>query len=91
MVTPHSSEEQTFFRKTLEEGLAWCLVWLMEPKGEGVLSADVSQDAGADGMSRALGHAPRELKTKLLTTIADDVSWLVKEDTRSCGRCLYER
>ncbi len=27
-----SPEEQTFSGKTLEEGLAWCLVWLMFPE-----------------------------------------------------------
>jgi len=27
-----SPEEQTFYGKTLEEALAWCLVWLMPPK-----------------------------------------------------------
>ena len=25
-------EEQTFYGKTLEEALAWCLVWLMAPE-----------------------------------------------------------
>jgi hypothetical protein len=28
-VTLSSPEEQTFYGKTLEEALAWCLVWLM--------------------------------------------------------------
>ena len=27
-----SPEEQTFYGKTLEEALAWCLVWLMAPE-----------------------------------------------------------
>ena len=31
-MTLSSSEEQTFYGKTLEEGLAWCLVWLMAPE-----------------------------------------------------------
>jgi hypothetical protein len=30
----HSPEEQDFYGKTLEETLAWCLVWLMA-KGTG--------------------------------------------------------
>jgi predicted RNase H-like HicB family nuclease len=34
VVTPHSPEEQDFTGKTLEEALAWCLVWLMA-KGTG--------------------------------------------------------
>jgi hypothetical protein len=25
-------DEQIFSGKTLEEGLAWCLIWLMAPK-----------------------------------------------------------
>jgi hypothetical protein len=29
VVTLHSPEEQDFYGKTLEEALAWCLVWLM--------------------------------------------------------------
>jgi hypothetical protein len=28
-VTLHSPEEQDFHGKSLEEALAWCLVWLM--------------------------------------------------------------
>ena len=32
VVTLHSLEEQDFYGKTLEEGLAWCLVWLMAPE-----------------------------------------------------------
>jgi hypothetical protein len=28
-VTLHSPDEQDFFGRTLEEVLAWCLVWLM--------------------------------------------------------------
>jgi hypothetical protein len=31
-VTLSSPEEQTFYGRTLEEGLAWCLVWLMAPE-----------------------------------------------------------
>jgi hypothetical protein len=31
-VTLHCPEEQDFSGKTLEEALAWCLVWLMAPK-----------------------------------------------------------
>jgi hypothetical protein len=27
-----SPEEETFYGKTLEEALAWCLVWLMAPE-----------------------------------------------------------
>jgi hypothetical protein len=27
-----SPEEQTFYGKTLEEALAWCLVWLVAPE-----------------------------------------------------------
>jgi hypothetical protein len=29
VVTLHSPAEQAFYAKTLEETLAWCLVWLM--------------------------------------------------------------
>jgi hypothetical protein len=32
VVTLHSSEEQDFYGWTLEEALAWCLVWLMAPE-----------------------------------------------------------
>ena len=32
VVTLHSPEEQDFYGKTLEEALAWCLVWLMTPE-----------------------------------------------------------
>ena len=32
VVTLHSPEEHDFFGRTLEEGLAWCLVWLMAPE-----------------------------------------------------------
>ena len=32
VVMLYSPEEQTFYGKTLEEGLAWCLVWLMAPE-----------------------------------------------------------
>jgi hypothetical protein len=32
VVMLYHPEEQTFYGKTLEEGLAWCLVWLMFPE-----------------------------------------------------------
>jgi hypothetical protein len=32
MVALHSAEEQDFSGKTLEEALAWSLVWLMAPE-----------------------------------------------------------
>ena len=32
VVTLHSPDEQDFFGRTLEEALAWCLVWLMAPE-----------------------------------------------------------
>jgi hypothetical protein len=32
VVTLHSPEEQGFYGRTLEEPLAWCLVWLMFPE-----------------------------------------------------------
>ena len=32
VVTFHVPDEQDFSGKTLEEGLAWCLVWLMFPE-----------------------------------------------------------
>ena len=32
VVTLHSPEEQDFYSRTLEEALAWCLVWLMAPE-----------------------------------------------------------
>jgi hypothetical protein len=31
VVTLLSPEEETFYGRTLEEALAWCLVWLMAP------------------------------------------------------------
>jgi hypothetical protein len=31
VVTLHFPEDQPFYGKTLEEALAWCLVWLMAP------------------------------------------------------------
>ena len=50
------------------------LSWLMEPDSEGVLAA---------GVNRLSADAELEFKTKLLDTIAGDVSWLVKEATGS--------
>ena len=32
VVTLHSPDEQDFYGRTLEEALAWCLVWLMFPE-----------------------------------------------------------
>jgi hypothetical protein len=32
VVTMMYPEEQTFYGRTLSEGLAWCLVWLMFPE-----------------------------------------------------------
>jgi len=32
VVTLHSPEEHDFYGKTLEEALAWCLVWVMAPE-----------------------------------------------------------
>jgi hypothetical protein len=32
VVTLHSPDEQDFYGKSLEEALAWCLVWLMAPE-----------------------------------------------------------
>ena len=32
VVTLHSPEEQDFYGRSLEEALAWCLVWLMAPE-----------------------------------------------------------
>ena len=32
VVALHHPEEQTFYGRTLEESLAWCLVWLMAPE-----------------------------------------------------------
>jgi hypothetical protein len=32
VVTLHSPDEQDFYGRTLEEVLAWCLVWLMAPE-----------------------------------------------------------
>jgi hypothetical protein len=32
VVTLHSPDEQDFYGKTLEDALAWCLVWLMAPE-----------------------------------------------------------
>ena len=41
VVTLLSPEEQDFSGKTLEEALAWCLVWLMAPElGMGRLGCD---------------------------------------------------
>jgi hypothetical protein len=39
VVTLSSPEEQQFYGRTLEEGLAWCLVWLMAPE----IGIDVSK------------------------------------------------
>jgi hypothetical protein len=30
--TLHSPDEEVFYGRTLEEALAWCLVWLMAPE-----------------------------------------------------------
>jgi hypothetical protein len=32
VVTLNSPEEQLFYGRTLEEALAWCLIWLMAPE-----------------------------------------------------------
>lgn len=32
VVTLHHPEAQNFYGRTLEEALAWCLVWLMTPE-----------------------------------------------------------
>jgi hypothetical protein len=32
VVTLHSPEEHGFYGKTLEDALAWCLMWLMAPE-----------------------------------------------------------
>jgi hypothetical protein len=32
VVALHAPEEHDFYGKTLEEALAWCLVWLMAPE-----------------------------------------------------------
>jgi hypothetical protein len=32
VVTLHSPDEQTFYGRMLEEGLAWWVVWLMAPQ-----------------------------------------------------------
>ena len=32
VVTLHSADDQDFYGRTPEEGLAWCLVWLMIPE-----------------------------------------------------------
>lgn len=32
VVTLHSPDQQDFYGRTLEEALAWCLVWLMAPE-----------------------------------------------------------
>jgi hypothetical protein len=32
VVTLHSPERHEFYGRTLEEALAWCLVWLMTPE-----------------------------------------------------------
>jgi hypothetical protein len=32
VVTLHSPEDQQFYGRTLEEALAWCLVWLLAPE-----------------------------------------------------------
>jgi hypothetical protein len=31
VVRLHSPEEEVFYGRTLEEALAWCLVWLIAP------------------------------------------------------------
>jgi hypothetical protein len=45
----YSPEEQVFYGKTLEEALAWCLVWLMAPElgiGPFVVSPIAAADTG---------------------------------------------
>jgi hypothetical protein len=32
VVSLHAPEEHDFYGRTLEESLAWCLVWLMAPE-----------------------------------------------------------
>ncbi len=32
VVTLHSADERDFYGRTLEEAIAWCLVWLMAPE-----------------------------------------------------------
>ena len=54
VVTLHSLEEQTFSGKTLEEALAWCLVWLMAPElGIGPYSRLIERATGPDPVSRS--------------------------------------
>lgn len=59
----------------------YTLAWVMEPAGEGVLSAAVSHHTGP------VREAEVETKTKLLSDLADSVSWLCKETT---GQHLHE-
>ena len=65
------------------------LVWVMEfdPESDGVLSADVSPHRFTNGTSVDPGEAEVEsIKGKLLTTIAGDIGWLVKEQTGELPR-----
>ena len=65
------------------------LVWVMEfdPESDGVLSADVSPHRFTNGTSVDPGEAEVDsIKGKLLTTIAGDIGWLVKEQTGELPR-----
>jgi hypothetical protein len=60
------------------------LVWVVEfdPTSDGVLEAEVSPHVFGSGMSLDPGEAGVDSnKGKLLTTIAGDIGWLVKEVT----------
>ena len=58
MVTLHSPEEQDFYyRKTLEEALAWCLVWLMAKGTPGDWGLGTGHPKGLD-WGRELGIGP---------------------------------
>jgi hypothetical protein len=48
VVTLSSPEEKTFYGRTLEEALAWCLVWLMAPEiGVGPSGIEAADNAAA--------------------------------------------
>ena len=63
VVTLHRPEEQDFYSRTLEEALAWCLVWLMAPElGIGPFLVGVSEHlAIVAGVSAPRAYPQRPL------------------------------
>jgi hypothetical protein len=57
VVALHSPQEQTFSGTTLEEALAWCLVWLMAP-GLGIGPFLTSDSDAPRSSIRSAGRVP---------------------------------